>query len=172
MHHQVCVGQTEIRKLQGIILTRHHAKQRSSIFQYIVGQRKHELLRIHVYHAERKIILVSPAEKRIELDILEVIIDASVVPLQTKSEAFLLCISSNCRIPGRLLRDGDRTVSVCPDVIVQIPEELNVLKVLIPSVHIRDPLPIAPAVVQIQHTGEIRNPQAIRVILRNPEHRA
>ena len=171
MSHQIGIRQAEIGHLQLGLCTRHLADQRlASVAQKIMRQSQDKFFAVHVHGAERQIILMRPAEKRIQLDIVHIVMNAAVVPLVIEAESSAGYTAGHLRESRLLFCSRDDTRKFPVNRLIQIFQKSNGLEILIAAVHVRDPLPGFAAVVQIHHRCDVVDAQAVRVICRQPEH--
>ena len=94
------------------------------------------------------------------------------VPLEPEAEAPEVRRERDARPGGRLL--GHRQHARLPrvDDLVQLAQERDRIEILATAVDVREPLAVAPGVVEVEHRGDRVDPQAVGVVLPQPEQRA
>ena len=143
------------------------------VHHLIVGQGEHEVLREGVEEGEGDVLVVVLPEIGIQLDVVEDVVHPPHVPFQVEAQAALQAALPH-RVGhtgpgGGLLGDHHHVGMGVEDVGVQGLEEVHRLQVLVPAEHIGHPLAVLPAVVQVEHGGHRVHPQAVDVVLLQPE---
>ena len=95
----------------------------------------------------------------------------SHVPLEGEPQAAEVRRPRHGRPGGRLLRHRDRAGVPLVHQFVHSLEKGDRLEVLVPPVDVRDPLPRFPGVVEVEHRRHGVHPQAVDVVLVEPEER-
>ena len=114
--------------------------------------------------------MVELAEIGIQLDVVADVVHPAHVPLEVEAQPPLVHRVGDLGPGGGLLSDHQHVGMGREDGGVQLLEELDGLQVLIPAVDVGHPGPVLSAVVQIEHGGHRVYPQAVHVVLLQPEH--
>ena len=136
----------------------------------VVGEGQDIVLREGVHQGEGDITVVELAKIGVQLDIVADVVHPAHVPLEVEAQAAVVHRLGHLGPGGGLLRHHEHVGVGGEDGGVQVLEELNGLQILVPAVHVGHPLPRLPVVVQIEHGGHRVHPQAVHVVLLQPEH--
>ena len=171
MSHPVAKEGTEAGKLLPVV-TRHLVDQRALAMHYLVmGQRQHEILAEGVHHGEGNLVMMPLPVDRIKAEIAEGVIHPAHIPLVVKAHAAHVDRLGDVRPGGGLLGDH-QCLRILPEYgLVELVEEVYGLQVAVAAVLVRLPLPMLPAIVQIQHIGHCINAQSVNMVLIHPENR-
>ena len=136
----------------------------------VVGQRQNIVLRESVHEGEGDVPVVELPEVGVQLDVVADVVHPAHVPLEVEAQAAVVHRVGHLGPGGGLLGDHQHVRVGGEDGGVQLLEELDGLQVLLAAVDVGHPGPVLTAVVQIEHGGHRVYPQAIGVVLLQPEH--
>ena len=147
-------------------LVEHRALQ---VHHLVVGEGEDEVFVEGVQQGEGELAeMVFPVD-RVLLDEGEHVVHPPHVPFQGEPEPAEVRRPRHGRPGGRLLRDRDRAGVPLVDQFVHPLEKGDRLEVLVPPVDVRDPLARLPGVVEVEHRRHGVHPQAVDVVLVQPE---
>ena len=145
------------------------------VHHLVVGQGEHKVFREGVHQRESDVLVVELPEIGVQLDIVEDVVHPAHVPLQVEAQTALqTALSHRVGHPGPgggLLGDHHNVGVGHKDVAVELLEEVHRLQILMAAEHVGGPLAPLPAVVQIEHGGHRVHPQAVHMVLLQPEQR-
>ena len=168
MQHHVSIGQTQIGKFI-LNLARHFPNQCSLPVDYFVmGEHKHEILAVSIYHAECQFIMVMGTEIGVKSNIAQIVIHPSHIPFYVKAKPVILHISRNFRPCGGFLGNHQHTRIPSLHYGIQMFQQFHRFQILMAAVHIGHPLPVALPVIQVKHGSHRIHPDSVRMILLNP----
>src|SRR5919107_2351941 len=133
-----------------------------------MGQREDEMLRVCIDHAEREGAMVVAPVDWILRHVMERVMHPTHVPLERESEPAFLRWSGHTWECGGLLRDSDGAAAAMGNDTVEMLEELDSLKILPPSVLIRNPFALPAAVISVEHRCDRIDPECIHMKALNP----
>ncbi len=136
----------------------------------VVGQGQDIVLREGVHQGEGDVPVVELAEVGVQLDIVADVIHPAHVPLEVKAQTAVVHRLGHLGPGGGLLGHHEHVGVGGEDGGVQVLEELDGLQVLVAAVDVGQPLALLPVVVQVEHGGHRVHPQAVHVVLLQPEH--
>ena len=135
----------------------------------VVRERQDEVLGEHVERRKRHQRVLPPAIDRIVADVVQHVVHPAHVPLVGEAEAAEMRRPAHRRECGRLFGRGQAAWMLGMGQHVQLTEEPDRLQVLPPAVLIRNPLPVPPRVVEIQHRCDRIDAKPVDVVLVQPE---
>ena len=154
------------------VVARHLGEQRAfAVHHFVVRERHDEVLAVLVHHAEGEQLVVIAAVDGVHREIVQRVVHPSHVPLEGEAQPALRHRTRHPRPAGGLLGHGETAGVLIGQRGVQALQELHGLEVLATAVLVRHPLPLATAVVEIQHRRDRVDPQAIDVELLQPVER-
>ena len=136
----------------------------------VVGQGQDIVLREGVHQGEGDVPVVELAEVGVQLDVVADIVHPAMFHLKLKPRPPSL--TGWVTLGQAVDSSGDHeNVGVGGEIaVVQLLEELDGLQVLLPAVDVGHPGTVPAAVVQVEHGGHRVHPQAVGVVLLQPEH--
>ena len=135
----------------------------------IVGDGQHKVLRKGIHHGEGDVLVVVLAEIGIQLQIVAHVVHPAHVPLQIEAQSPHVRRAGHQGPGGGLLGDHQHAWVRLEGHGVQLPQKLDGLQVLVSTVLIGGPGSALAVVVQVQHGGHRVHPQAVDVVLFQPE---
>ena len=177
--HQA-VEQAQVGKLLPVV-ARHLGQQAAlAVDHFVVRERQHEVLVEGVVQAEAEGVLVVAAVDRVLLEPRQRVVHPAHVPLHAKAQTVhglgvVVAVAApghrtrDAR-PGRgFLGDGLHVGEVAVDTLVELAQEVDGFQVLAAAEAVGDPLAVLAGVVQVQHGGHGVHPDAVDVVLVQPE---
>ena len=135
----------------------------------VVAEGEDIVLREGVEHGEGDVLMVALAEPGVHLQIVAHVVHPAHVPLEVEAQTANVGGLGHQRPGGGFLRHHQHVRIDGEGGLVELLEELNGLQVLLAAVFVGDPLAVVPVVVQIQHGGHRVHPDAVDVVLLEPE---
>ena len=114
--------------------------------------------------------MVELPEVGVQLEVVADVVHPAHVPLEVEAQAAVVHRIGHFGPGGGLLGDHQHVRVGPEDGGVQLLEELDGLQILLAAVDVGHPGPVLTAVVQVQHGGHRVHPQAVGVVLLQPEH--
>ena len=149
MRVHVGVEQTQVRKLLPVV-PRHLPEHRALQVNYlVVGERQHEVLVVGVQHAERELVVMALAMHGVLTHVREDVVHPSHVPLEPEAEPAVRRGSRDTRPSGRFLSDREHVRELGVDPLVEPPQEVDCLDVLLAAVLVGRPFSLFAAVVAV-----------------------
>ena len=177
--HQA-VEQAQVGKLLPVV-ARHLGQQAAlAVDHFVVRERQHEVLVEGVVQAEAERVLVVAAIDRILLEPRQRVVHPAHVPLHAEAQTVhglgvVVAVAApghrtrDAR-PGRgFLGDGLHVGEVAVDALVELAQEVDGFQVLAAAEAVGDPLAVLTGIVQVQHGGHRVHPDAVDVVLVQPE---
>ena len=152
------------------VVARHLVQQRSlAMHHLVVAQDQDEMLMVGIEHREGDLpLMILPVDRRAR-DVAQGVVHPPHVPLEAESEPPLVDRLGDTR-PGRgLLRDRHDPGMARVAGRVEGLEELDRLEILASAETVRNPLPGIAGIIEVEHRGDRIHPQAVDVILVEPE---
>ena len=167
----VGIKKTQIRAFLPSV-ARHFADERTlAVNDFIVRERKKEILVERVQDAECELIVMVLSEDRIVLHVRKRIVHPPHVPLHAESKPSSIPRQRHARPGGGLFRNGERSGKMHLDLPVHLAEKIDRLDIFASAVLIGDPLAFLPAVVEVKHRRDRVHSQTVHVVLIYPEQR-
>ena len=138
----------------------------------VMGDRQNKILGESVEKGKCQIIVIKGTIQRVQGHIVKHIVHPAHVPLIVEAQAAGVGRLGNHRPGGRFLCDHHHVRLYREGRLVQALQKRHRLQVFLTAVLIGHPFPILAAVVQIQHRSHRVAPDAIDVVLFQPEHGA
>ena len=135
----------------------------------VVGQGQDEVLRESVHQREGDVLVVELPEVGVQLHVMGDVVHPAHVPLQVEAQAALVHRVGHQGPGGGLLGDHQHVGVGDKDVGVEGAQEVDGLQILVAAVLVGHPLAALAAVVQVEHGGHGVHPQAVDVVLLQPE---
>ena len=136
----------------------------------VVGQGEDVILRKGVHQGEGDIPVIVLPEIGVQLDVMADVVHPAHVPLEVEPQTPVMDGLGHLGPGGGFLGDHQHIGMGGKDGGVQLLEKLDGLQVLLAAVDVGHPGPVLSAVVQIEHGGHRVYPQAVHVVLLQPEH--
>ena len=114
-------------------------------------------------------MVVVAAVDRVLLEVAERVVHPAHVPLEAEAQAAQVRRPRHARPRGRLLGGRDDPGLAAVHDLVELLEERDRVQVLAPAELVGDPLALAPRVVEVEHRGHGVDPDAVDVVLAQPE---
>ena len=141
-----------------------------AVHHFVVRDRQHEILREGVEQAEGDVVVVELAVDRVLAEVVQHVVHPAHVPLHREAEAVEVDGLRDAGKRGGFLGDGERAGHGVRQ-LVEAPQEIDGLQVLVAAVLVGDPLAGLARVIEVQHGGDGVHAQAVDVILLQPEQR-
>jgi len=93
------------------------------------------------------------AMHRLVAHVAEGVVHPAHVPLESEAEPAGIDRTRDAREGGRFLRQGNDARILLVADLVELLEEGDCLDVLATAVLVRDPLPVLPGIIEVQHRG-------------------
>ena len=168
--HHVGIEGPDPGKLLGVV-SGHFAEEGALHMDHlVVGEGEDIVLGEGVHEGEGDVFVVELAEVGVHLDVVADVVHPAHVPLEVEAQAALVHGVGDLGPGGGLLGHHEHVGVGGEDGGVQLLQEVNGLQILVTAVDVGDPLPVLAAIVQIEHGGDGIHPQAVHVVLLQPEH--
>jgi hypothetical protein len=143
-----------------------------TVHHFVVRKGEAEILREGVHETERELILVVFSENGIPGKIGQRVVHPPHVPLHTEPEPSHIGGAGDERPRRGLFRYGLGLGDSFVDGFVEPSEKLKRLEVFSAAELVRNPFPILPGVIEIEHGGHGIDPKTVSVIPLQPEESA
>ena len=140
-----------------------------AVHHFIVGEGEHIVFAVVVPHTEGDVVLVELAEPGVHAEIVEHIVHPAHIPLQVEAETPHVSRPRNHRPGSGFFGNGEDTGEVAENRMVDLAQEVGCFDIFPTPVLVGDPLPFFPAVVEVEHGCHRIHPNAIDVVLIEPE---
>ena len=152
-----------------VILAGHFVEERLlAVNHFVVGNRQDEVLAPGVVQGEDQFAVDIPAEDGVGLEVFELVVHPSHVPLEVETETAVMRRLGDHRKSGGFLRHCDDAREVGQNILVHALEELDGFFVLDASVFVRHPFSKLAAVVQIDHGRDCVYAEPVHMELLTP----
>ena len=118
---------------------------------------------------ERHLALMVTPVRRVERHVAQAVVHPAHVPLEAETQAAQVRRPAHGRPGGRFLRDGHDARKLPVGHLVETLEEIDRLQVLASAELVGNPLPGLARVVEVEHGGHGVHPQAVDVVVVEPE---
>ena len=159
------VERAQGRKLL-VVVAVHLVEHRAlAVDNLVVRVRQHVVFRESVHHREGQPVMVVAAEVGVELHVIERVVHEAHVPLEAEAEPARIGGRGDERKCRRLLRDGYRPRVLREHRRVELAQEIHRSEVYVAAFLIRGVLPVAPAIVEVEHRAYRVDAYAVDVVL-------
>ena len=135
----------------------------------VVGEREDEVLGEGVDQAERQLVVVEAPVHGLAPEVVQRVVHPAHVPLEAEAEPAQVGRPGDARPGGGLLGGADRPRLAVVDELVEAPEEVDRVEVLVAAEAVRHPLAFLARVVEVEHRGDGVDAEPVRVVLLEPE---
>ena len=142
------------------------------MYNLIVGEHQNVFFALIVAHRKCHLVMIIPAEVRIQLHVIQEIMHPAHVPLIAEIQSVILHRSGHLRPCGRFLCNHDSSRISSENQGIDMFKELDCLQVLIVAVLVRNPLTGLLSVIEIQHGRHRVHTQTVHMVMLHPQQGA
>src|SRR5581483_8028849 len=147
-------------------------KRALAVDDLVVAERRAEILREGVEHAEGQVVVVVPAVDRVAREVLQRVVHEPHVPLEAESQAALVDRLRYSRPGGRLLGNRHDAGVLAVGDRVHAAEERDRLEVLVAAILVGNPVAGLTRIIEVEHRGDGIDAHSVEMEMLEPIERA